>query len=243
MLSSIAFAVFALTSPLSNPSATLSPFEPDSGYLVVDQGGWRGSSLRVGPYKSTRIRESGRKEWRNGNFLTGEVRERWQVQFDIDDGLSAAPGRSHCELDRLVTPAKNVKLRIEDARMFAMSCTLVGNESWFLSADAALPAASATTADAADFGFPIGSLSSADESWTIVAKGARRLLPYLWSHPNSFVLRNSDGEVDAEIFVRDRRRVWLRPDLPEATRAALTRAAVAILVAEPLVADMDSLNN
>ncbi len=243
MLSSLAFAVIALTGSLPNDTPLPSPFEPDSGYLVIDQGGWRGSSLRVGPYKSTRIRESGRKEWRSGNFLTGEVRERWQVQFDIDDGLTAAPGRSHCELDRLVTPAKNVKMRLEDQRMFAMSCTLVGNESWYLTADAALPAANATSADAADYGFPIGSLASADESWTIVAKGARRLLPYLWSHPNSFVLRNSDGQVDAEIFVRDRRRVWLRPDLPEATRAALTRAAVAILVAEPLVADMDSLNN
>jgi hypothetical protein len=99
-----------------------------------------------------------------------------------------------------------------------------------------------STEHMATHGWTIGSVTADDVQWSVVATGARRVLRYLWTHPRSFELRNADGIVDAAVFVHDQRRVWLRPGLEETARAALTRAAMAMLVAGPLTADADDLN-
>ncbi len=241
---SLSTLAWLATLPLA--AGTISSHEPpvidsqqawaDSGWVVREHGGWRSSGVSFGPHKATGIRESGRKERRSGNFLLGEKREQWRAQFDLANAPDSAPQRTRCDLDRLVSAAKNVSRRLEEQRMFGLQCSVEGDFSgqWVLDIDAGIPAPELTTEDVAA-GFPIGTLKSGSVEWTLSATGLKRLLPYLWTEPHSFTFHNGDGEADAVISLSTPRRVWLRADLDDAARAALTRAVVAVLIAKPLV--------
>ncbi len=206
----------------------------DSGFLVRDHGGFRSSSMSIGSYKATRIKTSRRKESRHGGFLLGEKREHWSTEFELPESDGGAVVHTHCALDRLLSPAKAASRPLNGQRLFGMACSIDNDLEWSLTIDAGIPSPELTTADAAQ-GIPIGTLILDGEEWSVVASGARRLLPFLWTHPNAFELRDSGGQLDAVIFVHPRRRVWLRAELPERSRMAMTRAAVALLLAEPLV--------
>ena len=222
--------------PDAESRAVSEPAWADSGSLVREHGGWRSSGLSFGSHKATGIRESSRKERRSGNFLLGEKRERWTTQFDLATVPDSAPSRTRCDLDRLVSPARNVSRSLDEQRMFGMQCSVEGDFSgdWVLNIDARIPSPELTTEDVAA-GFAIGTLEAGDSEWTVNATGLKRLLPYLWTEPRSFTFHNSDGEVDAVISLGPLRRVWLAAELDDATRAALTRAVFAVLIARPLV--------
>jgi hypothetical protein len=240
----VAVALPFLATPVGPPS-TFVPIaaQPDSGYLVEEPGGWtfRGGALAFGPYKATRIREHDREVKRRGNILLGARHETWRTEFDLPQSPVEIVGRTTCHLDRLVDPGMDVRRRLGEQHLFRMDCSVKGDAAWELSIAAGLPPADPGHADPgnAEDGIPIGAFSTGTDEWSLVANGAQRIVAALWTHPHSLRFRAPDGSVDAEVFVRDRRRVWINPHLPQEMQATLARAAVALLVAGPLVAADD----
>jgi hypothetical protein len=124
-----------------------------------------------------------------------------------------------------------------------MDCTTQDAPAWELTLAAAVPPHEGDP----HASLPLGHLSIGDDEWTLEARGARRVLTFVWSHPERFTFRAPDGSVDAEVIVRaadgrSTRRVWINPHLPAAMQARLARAIVALLVAEPIgAADEDPI--
>ncbi len=236
----VAVALPFLTTSVSHaPSFHSVAAQPDSGFLVDEPGGWtfRGGALAFGPYKATRIREHDREVRRRGNIMLGARHETWRTEFDLPQAPVAVTGRTTCHLDRLVDPGMDLRKPLGEQHLFRMDCSVKGDAAWELSIAAGVPPASA--AEAADDGLPIGAFATGTDEWSLVANGAKQLVAFVWTHPHSIRFRAPDGSVDAEVFVRDRRRVWINPHLPADMQATLARAAVALLVAGPLVAADD----
>lgn len=230
----------AATAPPRDERPRETAAQPDSGDLVREPGGWttRGGALEFGPYKATRIRERDRRVQRRGHLLLGARHETWRTEFDLSQSPVPVAGRTSCRLDRLVNPGMDVKRPVTEQHLFRLDCTAQGDSAWTLAvAIPAVPTPDQAGADAN--GWAIGEFATGAAAWSLVAHGARHVVGGVWTHPHSLRFRGADGAIDAEVFVRDRRRVWINPRLSPDVHATLARAAVALLVAGPLVAADD----
>lgn len=214
--------------------------QPDSGDLVREPGGWTtgGGALQFGPYKATRIREHDRRVRRRGHLLLGARHETWRTEFDLPQSPVPVAGRTSCRLDRRVDPGKDVTRPVTEQHLFRLDCAVQGDSAWTLAvAIPTVPSPDQAGADANSWA--IGEFAADARTWSVLAHGSRHVIGGVWTHPHSLRFRTADGSIDAEVFVRDRRRVWINPQLPPDVQATLARAAVALLVAGPLVAADD----
>ena len=222
---------------LALPPATPPAAEPDSAWPVVRLDGWqwRGRSLAFGPFKAIRIRESERREEVRGNLLLGVRHETWKTEFELPAAPDARGDRTTCHLDQLLSPGVDVRRAMTSRDVFRMHCTMRGMPGWELALAAAAPPNEGDPAAP----LQLGALTTGRDEWSLVGLGSRRVLAFLWSQPERIAFRAPDGSVDAEVHLhtadgRTRYRVWINPHLPADLQGHLARAAVALLVAEPI---------